>query len=313
MEFSAERDGPRLQELAKQGVYLGTSSWKYPGWIGQVYKRDYSGPRSIVQKKRFETECLSEYAEIFPTVCLDEGYWRFPDPKRLERYAEQVPEDFRFAIKVTNEVTERRNRQGITNTGYLEPRLFTEHFFEPVKSALGNKLGPIIFEFSPFFFGRSFGQLDYSPLHFVKDLHGFLSAIPKQGAELAVEIRDPELLAFPRYFDCLEYHGVAHTLNEQTHMPEISEQLEVPGIFPASYSVIRALVRPGVSHNSAVEEFEPYNRTQLELPELRRGIAEAARQASAAHRGLYAYVNNRTEGNAPNTIAGILDLLFPSR
>ena len=311
MEFSFERDSARLKELVQRGVYLGTSSWKYPGWIGQVYKRDYSGPRSLVNKKRFETECLSEYAEIFPTVCLDEGYWRFPDPQRLERYAEQVPDDFKFAIKVTNEVTERRNRQGITNTGYLDPRLYTEHFFEPVKSGLGNKLGPIILEFSPFFFGSPYGQLDYSPLQFVKDLHGFLSAIPKDDSMISVEVRDPELLSFRRYFDCLEYHGIAHTLNEQTHMPEISEQLEVPGIFPAPFSVIRALVRPGVKHNEAVEEFEPYNRTQLDLPLMREGIAEAARQASSLRRGLYGYINNRTEGNAPNTIAGILDLLLP--
>ena len=128
---------------------------------------------------------------------------------------------------------------------------------------------------------------------------------------LAVEVRDPELLEFRRYFDCLEYHGIAHTLNEQTHMPEISEQLQVPGIFPTSFSVIRALVRPGVKHNDAVEEFEPYNRTQLDLPLMREGIAEAVRQASASRRGLYTYINNRTEGNAPNTIAGVLDLLFP--
>jgi uncharacterized protein YecE (DUF72 family) len=313
MEFSHERDTPRLKELAKRGIYLGTSSWKYEGWIGQVYNADYSGPRSKVQKKRFEAECLSEYASIFPTVCLDEGYWRFPERERLAKYAKQVPDDFKFAIKVTNAVVERRSHKGIPNEGYLDSRLYTEHFFEPTRSGFGEKLGPIILEFSPFFFGRSFGQLDYSPLQFVKDLHKFLSEIPKSDALLSVEVRDPELIEFPRYFDCLEHHGVAHVLNEQTHMPEIYEQLEVPGINPAPFSVIRALVRPGVSHNNAVEEFEPYNRTQLDLPKLREGIAEAARQASASRRGLYTYINNRTEGNAPNTIAGVLDLLFPNK
>ena len=135
MEFSAERDVPRLKELAQKEIYLGTSSWKYPGWIGQVYKGDYSGPRSPVNKKRFETECLAEYAEIFPTVCLDEGYWKFPDPKRLSAYSEQVPDEFKFSIKVTKDITERRNRQGSMNPSYLDPRLYTEHFFEPTKSA----------------------------------------------------------------------------------------------------------------------------------------------------------------------------------
>lgn len=27
-------------ELAKQGVYIGTSSWKYPGWRGMLYQED---------------------------------------------------------------------------------------------------------------------------------------------------------------------------------------------------------------------------------------------------------------------------------
>ena len=311
MEFSVERDTARLHELATKQIYLGTSSWKYEGWLGQVYKGDYSSPRAAVNKKRFETECLEEFGHIFPTVCFDGGYWRFPEQKQLEKYAGQLPDDFKMAIKVTNTITERRNRDGIANSGYLDARAYIEHFLEPTRNALGAKLGPIILEFSPFFFGRGFGQLDYNPLQFVKDLHKFLAAIPKEGTMLAVEIRDPELLAFPRYLDCLEYHGVAHTLNEQTWMPDISEQIDVPGVFTAPFTVIRALVRPGVKHNEAVEEFSPYNRTQLELPLMREGIAEAARRAMSSGRALYAYVNNRAEGNAPNTIAEVLELLFP--
>ncbi len=311
MDFSSERDPILLRRLAEKQIYLGTSSWKYDGWLGQIYNADYSGPRSAVNKKRFESECLQEFGRVFPTVCFDGGYWRFPDEKQLAHYAELVPDDFRFAIKVTNSITERRNREGIDNRGYFDVQAYTEHFFEPTRRAFGDKLGPIIFEFSPFFFNQSFGQRDYTPLQFVKDLHAFLSKIPKDAAKLAVEVRDPALLAFPRYLDCLEYHGVAHTLNEQTWMPEIAEQVEVPGVFTAPFTVIRALVRPGVKHNEAVEEFSPYTRTQLQLPLMREGIAEAARRAMQSGRGMYAYVNNRAEGNAPNTIASVLGLLFP--
>ncbi len=305
-QFDVQRDAPKLHELSENGIYLGTSSWKYPGWVGQVYHADYSGPRSLIQKKRFEAECLQEFATVFPTVCLDEGFWRFPETDRLEKYAEQVPDNFRFGIKVTNQVTERRTHEGVPNGGYLDSRLFTEHFYIPTRAGLGDKLGPVILEFSPFFFGRPYGQLDYSPLQFVKDLHKFLTEIPKRDLMLAVEIRDPELLAYPRYLDCLEYHGVAHVLNEQTHMPEISEQVDVPGIFPASFAVIRALVRPGVKHNDAVKQFEPYNQTQLELPNMREGIIETVKRSLPQKRKVFGFVNNRTEGNAPNTLATIL-------
>ena len=30
----------RAAEFAGQGVYLGTSSWKYEGWLGQLYSPD---------------------------------------------------------------------------------------------------------------------------------------------------------------------------------------------------------------------------------------------------------------------------------
>jgi hypothetical protein len=28
---------PAFDELARGGIYIGTSSWKYPGWCGQLY------------------------------------------------------------------------------------------------------------------------------------------------------------------------------------------------------------------------------------------------------------------------------------
>ena len=316
MEFLHERDVPRLKELSKKGIHIGTSSWIYEGWLGSLYRGDYSSPRAKTNKKRFEAECLVEHSQIFPTVCFDGSYYRFPDTKKLDQFRDQIADDSSMAFKVTQDITLReskdfKTKQTYSNEGYLKPDLFEERFLRPVAESLGEKLGPMIFEFSPFFFGRGHGQLDYSPLQFVEDLHAFLDKIPKnEGFMYAVEVRDPQLITFERYYDCLEHHGVAHVLNQQTWVPTIAEQIDMPGVFPAPHAVIRALVRPGVKHNEAVDEFQPYDRTQLDMPEMREAIAETARRSMATNRMLYAYVNNRTEGNAPNTIAGILDLLF---
>jgi uncharacterized protein YecE (DUF72 family) len=127
---------------------------------------------------------------------------------------------------------------------------------------------------------------------------------------LGVEVRDPEFLdaEFPHYLDCLRNHGVSHVINQQTWMPPIHEQLRHPNILTAEHTIVRALVRPGVTHEAAVREFTPYDRTQMVLPEMRQALAELIRRSIAGRRGLYIYINNRTEGNAPNTIAGVLDL-----
>src|SRR5258707_1264827 len=91
--------------LAERGVYIGTSSWKYAGWRGLLYDESRYVYRGKVAESRFEKQCLSEYAEVFKTVCVDAAYYRFPDRRYLEGMVSQVPSDFLFGFKVTDEIT----------------------------------------------------------------------------------------------------------------------------------------------------------------------------------------------------------------
>jgi uncharacterized protein YecE (DUF72 family) len=278
---------------------------------------DYSGTRKDFVKSRFLSEALEEYATVFPTVCFDGAYWRFPEPKQLQKYAEQIPTGFRMALKCTDIITLFRFRdtkdmglkRGQRNSTYLDSEAFKEFLYKPAVEILKDKLGPIIFEFSPFHFDKPFGEKEYRPLDFVKDLHHFLSAIP-QDVMYAVEIRDPYFISpdFTRYLDCLEYHGVSHCINAQTWMPPIEEQLELPHLLTSQHVVVRALTRPGVSHEAAVREFEPYDRTQIVEEGLRTSLARLMHRSLEEKRKLFIYANNRVEGNSPNTLAGILDL-----
>ena len=72
-------------------MYLGTSSWKYPGWRGQIYTDDRYVWRGRFSETRFDRQCLAEYAEVFKTVCVDAAYYRFPDRAYLEGLVSQVP------------------------------------------------------------------------------------------------------------------------------------------------------------------------------------------------------------------------------
>lgn len=60
--------------LAECGVYVGTSSWKYPGWRGSLYDESRYVYRGRVAESRFEKQCLSEYAEVFKTACVNAAY-----------------------------------------------------------------------------------------------------------------------------------------------------------------------------------------------------------------------------------------------
>ena len=70
-EFDRERLRSKLAALASENVFLGTSSWKYEGWLGQIYSRPRYLVRGKFSEKRFQAECLNEYAATFPIVCGD--------------------------------------------------------------------------------------------------------------------------------------------------------------------------------------------------------------------------------------------------
>jgi uncharacterized protein YecE (DUF72 family) len=135
----------------------------------------------------------------------------------------------------------------------------------------------------------------------------FLARLPKEFS-YAVEIRNREYLTSD-YLTMLTDRGVAHVLNSWTKMPPIIEQIQLSGVLSARFSVARALLKPGRTYQEAVDLFQPYESIKEENPELRQGLAETVRRCVAEGRQLYAYVNNRAEGNSPKTIEAILDLI----
>src|SRR5438876_11475666 len=90
----------RLRELADQNIRIGTSSWKYEGWLDQIYSRERYLSRGRFSKKRFESECLAEFSETFPTVCGDFAFYQFPTPEFWSKLFAMVPPGLKMALKV---------------------------------------------------------------------------------------------------------------------------------------------------------------------------------------------------------------------
>ena len=78
MNFTRQDLAAQAASLAAQGVFIGTSSWKYPGWCGMLYDPARYDYRGKFAESRFKRECLREYAEVFKTVCVDAAYYTFP-------------------------------------------------------------------------------------------------------------------------------------------------------------------------------------------------------------------------------------------
>jgi uncharacterized protein YecE (DUF72 family) len=299
---------PVLAKLAARGVFVGTSSWKYPGWRGQLYSDDRYVYRGRFSETRFERQCLAEYAEVFSTVCVDAAYYKFPDERYLAGLAEQVPAEFRFAFKVTDEITLKRfpnlprfgSRAGQPNPRFLDAELFVSAFLKPC-APFRSRVGLLILEFSRFYpsdFARG--------RDFVEALDGFLSQLPADWP-YAVEIRNRHFLQ-PEYFATLGRHGVTHVFNSWEAMPSVPEQMALAGSRPTPDRLAaRFLLRPGRAYEEAVARFSPYARLQDPYPEGRAAGAALLRESlQEDRRGAFLYVNNRFEGNALQTIVAML-------
>jgi uncharacterized protein YecE (DUF72 family) len=306
-DFDREGLRAKLASLASQNIYIGTSSWKYAGWLGQIYSRNRYLTRGRFSEKRFQAECLNEYAATFPIVCGDFSFYQFPSESYWKRLFESAPASLKYAFKAPEEITVNLfpthprygTRAGQNNSSFLDALLFQNAFLDLLEP-YQERVAALIFEFGSFP-----KQIYRSATEFLERLDPFLASLPPQ-FRYAVEIRNPEFLG-PEYFDCLRGRGVAHVFNAWTRMPAIGEQAAFPDAYTADFTVARALLRHGRPYEQAVAMFTPYQQIQDPNPETRQALRELISRARERHQPSYIFVNNRLEGNAPQTIEAILD------
>jgi len=137
-------------------AWLGTSGYSFDEWKGNFY------PEKLASK-----DMLRFYAERFPTVEINNTFYRMPKEALLQGWADQVPESFTFVLKASQRIT---HIQRLRDCGELLTYLFR------VSSTLGARLGPLLFQLPP---------------NFKKDvprLASFLDQMPEQ-RRVAVEFR----------------------------------------------------------------------------------------------------------------------------
>lgn len=299
----------RLSALAGRGIYIGTSSWKYEGWLGTIYTPERYFTRGRFSQAKFDDTCLAEYAETFPIVCGDFSFYQFPSDAYWRKLFGSSPAALQFAFKVPEEITVRKwptharygRRAGLDNENFLNAEIFTRLFYEPLLP-YGARVALFIFEFG------TFSKATFpDPAQFFEQLDAFLAALPS-GPRYSVEIRNPEYLC-PEYFSILRSNAVAHVFNAWTRMPDLPTQTAIAEAYTTGFTVTRALLRKGRSYEQAVKQFEPYREMQDPIPETREALRDLIQRALGHQNPSFVFVNNRLEGNAPGTIEAVVDTL----
>jgi uncharacterized protein YecE (DUF72 family) len=300
-----------LTSLAEQlppTVRFGTSTWTYDGWFGDVYRRRYRGPQPALR--------LEEYARypLFRTVGIDSAFYDPPSEAELASYARALPAGFPCVSKVWERITAKRLGQdapqpglaGMRNPDFLTATLFKDNVLGPYSRVFRDHSGSFVFEFQ-----AMRGKDLPDPLQWADQLDDFLKELPRD-FRYAVELRNPELLTGV-HGEVLKRHGVAHVFNSWTEMPPIGEQIELGWTFSTSFTVARALLKPGRRYSDAVKQFQPYDRVQEPLPSLRRDLVRLVSEAQRRRLEAFILANNRAEGNAPGTLKALARMWLEAR
>lgn len=297
-----------LTEIRRQlppGLLLGTSSWSFPGWRGIVFAADAA-------KTRLARHGLAAYAQhpLLRAVGLDRTYYAPLAPEAYAAYADVVPASFRFLVKAHELCTlavfraagRYSGRGGERNTRFLDPDYAAEHVVAPCIEGLGEKAGPLLFQFPP-----QNIQVIGGRERFIERLHAFLKALPR-GPLYAVELRNAELLT-DAYCEALLDTGAVHCFNVHPSMPPPREQYRLAGAAATPALVVRWMLHPTQRYEAARSRYEPFDRLVDEDPSSRRAIADMCLDAAAAQRPAVVIVNNKAEGSSPLTIVKLAEHL----
>ena len=137
-------------------MLTGTSGFSYKEWVGPFYP-----------EKTPASAMLRYYAERFPTVEINNTFYRMPDTALLERWAQEVPAGFAFTLKAP---------QRITHIKRLKDTASDVAEFTRRAVVLGDRLGMLLFQLPP------------SLRKDLPRLRDFLAALPPE-RRVAVEFR----------------------------------------------------------------------------------------------------------------------------
>lgn len=154
---------------------VGTSGYSYAPWKGSFYPEKLPAARM-----------LGYYAERFPTVEINNTFYRMPAPELLRKWAAETPTTFRFALKSPRRITHERRLADVADSLALLFRASAE---------LGDKLGPVLFQLPPNF-KKDVPRLDL-----------FLAGLPA-GARAALEFRHESWFA-PEVYEVLRARRAA--------------------------------------------------------------------------------------------------------
>jgi uncharacterized protein YecE (DUF72 family) len=282
------------ERLRRWPLFLGTSSWSFPGWAGIVY------PPGLT-REQLARDGLAHYARhpLLRAASVDRGYYAALAAGEYAEYARQVPGDFRFLVKAVRDLTTPALQLPAGERApvgrYLDRDYLLRTVIAPVVEGLAARAGGVLLQFPPLP-----GAVLRRPKAFLDGLRRLLAGLPAD-PPCFVELRNPQLYA-PGYVDVLAATGARHCFSVHPGAPPLAEQRELVGDAAAGPLYLRWNLRRDRRYEEARDAFAPFDRLVVEDPETRAAAVDLVAAALAAGRPAFVIANNKAEGSAPLTL-----------
>ncbi len=157
-------------------IRVGIGGWTYKPWRGSFYPAGLPHSREL----EFASNCLT-------TIEINGTFYRTQKPETFRKWADETPDSFVFSLKAP--------RYAVNKRILAEAGSSVERFLESGLGELGDKLGPILWQFAP---TKKFDESDFEA--FLKLLPGELNGKPLRHA---LEVRHES-------FNCPQFLAMAH-------------------------------------------------------------------------------------------------------
>ena len=256
--------------IATPEIRIGCSGWQYKHWRGDFYPAELR-----------TSQWFAFYATQFDTVEINNSFYRLPEAHTFERWRDQAPRHFTYAVKASRFLTHMKKLK--------DPEDPLDRFFTNARE-LGPRLGPVLYQLPPRW-----------PLN-LERFERFLDALDEETRALrtsglrgcvrhAVEFREPSWYD-DRVYALLQRHRVAMCLHDMqgSAAPRLA-------IGPLIY----------VRFHGSTKYSGRYSDERLD------DWAEWLAPHAARGMKLFAYFNNDAHGHAPRDAKRLRDRISTHR
>lgn len=178
-------------------VFIGTSGWVYNDWEGMFY------PPGISSEEK-----LKFFSQHFRTAEVNYSFYHVPKSSTYEKWYQNTPSDFIFAVKVSRFITHIKRVKGGREAWkkFLGNALF-----------LKEKLGPMLFQLPPSFrhTAENFKRLE----NFLQFISTFKLQTMQRKPRFAFEFRHQTMCA-KEVYDLLKAYNVAWVISDSSRYPK---------------------------------------------------------------------------------------------